>query len=130
MLWCVLAANDVEPLLHIAFVLETCLLVVAGGLKEGVEVELVELAAACNGDQLVRHLVGEQTQLRQWAIGIALAGVACNELFLCTLLVSVRPVENLLLDKLARGERLEWRAGKVEVGFRRDGQELSLPCGQ
>ena len=67
--------------------------------------------------QLVRHLVGEQAHLRQRAVGVPLAGVLRGELFLGALLVGVGPVEDLLLDELARGQRPERRAGEVEVGL-------------
>ena len=49
-----------------------------------------------------------------------------RELLLGALLVGVGPVEDLFLDELARGQRLERRAGEVEVGLGRDGQELGL----
>jgi hypothetical protein len=45
-----------------------------------------------------------------------------GEVFLGALLVGVGPVENLLLDELARGQRLERRAGEVEVGLGGDGR--------
>ena len=94
--------------------------------EELVEVELVELPGARDRQQLVRHLVGEQAHLRQRAVGVPLAGVLGGELFLGALLVGVGPVEDLLFDELARGQRLERRAGEVEVGLGRDGQELGL----
>ena len=98
----------------------------ARGREELVEVELVELPGARDRQQLVRHLVGEQAHLRQRAVGVPLAGVLGGELFLGALLVGVGPVEDLLFDELARGQRLERRAGEVEVGLGRDGQELGL----
>ena len=106
--------------------LELRLLARARGLKKRVEVELIELSGACDRQQLVRHLVGQQAHLRQRAIGIPLAGVLGGEIFLGALFVGVGPVENLLLDKLARGQRLERRAGEVEIGLGRDGQELGF----
>ena len=42
------------------------------------------------------------------------------------MLIGVGPVENLFFDELARGQRLERRAGEVEVGLGGDGQELGL----
>jgi hypothetical protein len=55
-----------------------------------------------------------------------LPGCFSRELLLGALLVGVGPVEDLLLDELARGQRLERRAGEVEVGLGGDGQELGL----
>ena len=95
-------------------------------LEELVEIELVELPGARDRQQFVRHLVGQQAHLRQRAVGVPLAGVLGGELFLGALLVGVGPVEDLLLDELARGQRLERRAGEVEVRLGRDGQELGL----
>ena len=120
------AADDVQPLLHVALVLELRVVARARRLEERVEVELVELAGAGDRQQLIRHLVGQQAHLRQRAVGIPLAGVLRGELFLGALFVGVRPVEDLLFDELARGQRLERRAGEVEVGLGRDGEELSL----
>ena len=122
----VLAPDDVQPLLHVALVLELRRSR-AGRGEELVEVELVELPGARDRQQLVRHLVGQQPHLRQRAVGVPLAGVLRGELFLGALLVGVRPVEDLLFDELARGQRLERRAGEIEVRPRRDGQELASP---
>jgi hypothetical protein len=55
-----------------------------------------------------------------------LAGLLRRELLLGALLVGVGPVEDLLLDELAGGQRPERRARQVEVGLGRDGQELGL----
>ena len=96
------------------------------GLEERVEIKLVELSGARDRQQLVRHLVGQQAHLRQRAVGVPLARVLRRELLLGALLVGVRPVEDLLLDELAGGQRLERRAGEVEVRLGRDGQELDL----
>ena len=120
------AADDVQPLLHVALVLELRLAPVPDASKERVEIELVELPGARDRQQFVRHLVGEQAHLRQRAVGVPFAGVLGRELLLGALLVGVGPVEDLLLDELARGQRLERRAGEVEVGLGRDGQELGL----
>jgi hypothetical protein len=95
------------------------------GLEKGVEVELVELAAAGDRQQFVRHLIGQQPHLRQRAVGVPLPGCWRRSL-LGTLLVGVGPVEDLLLDELARRQRLERRAGEVEVGLGGDGQELGF----
>ena len=122
----VLAPDDVQPLLHVALVLELRLAARARCREERVEIELVELPGARDRHQFVRHLVGQQPHLRQRAVGIPLAGVLRRELLLGALLVGVGPVENLLLDELARGQRLERRAGEVEVGLGRDGQELGF----
>ncbi len=120
------AADDVQPLLHVALVLELRLRARARCLEERVEIELVELPGARDRQQLVRHLVGQQAHLRQRAVGVPFAGVLRRELLLGALLVGVRPVEDLLLDELARGQRPERRAGEVEVRLGRDGQELGL----
>ena len=120
------AADDVQPLLHVALVLELRAFARARCLEERVEIELVELPGARDRQQLVRHLVGQQAHLRQRAVGVPFAGVLRGELFLGALLVGVGPVEDLLLDELARGQRLERRAGEVEVGLGRDGQELGF----
>ncbi len=95
-------------------------------LEERVEIKLVELPGACDRQQLIRHLVRQQPHLRQRAVGIPPAGVLGGELCLGPLLVGVRPIEDLLLNELARGQRLERRAREVEVGLCRDGQELGL----
>ena len=94
--------------------------------EERVEVELVELPGARDRQQLVRHLVGEQAHLRQRAVGVPFARVLRGELLLGALLVGVGPVEDLLLDELARGQRPERRAGEVEVRLGGDRQELGL----
>ena len=39
-----LATNEVEPLLHIGLMDEACRVAFSGGLEEGIEVKLVELA--------------------------------------------------------------------------------------
>ena len=106
--------------------LNCALLARAGCREELVEIELVELPGARDRQQLVRHLIGQQAHLRQRAVGVPLAGVLRGELLLGALLVGVRPVEDLFLDELARGQRLERRAGEVEVRLGRDGQELGL----
>ena len=74
----------------------------------------------------VRHLVGQQAHLRQRAVGVPFARVLRRECLLGALLVSVGPVEDLLLDKLARGQRPERRAREVEVRLGGDRQELDL----
>ena len=124
------AADDVEPLLHIVLVLELGARAPAGRLEELVEVELVELALVGDRDQLVGHLVGEQPHLGQRRVRVPLARVLVGELLLGALLVGVGPVEDLLLDELARRERLERRAREVEVGPGRDRQEVGLVAGQ
>jgi len=57
------AANDVQPLLHVALVFELGQHARARGLEEGVEVELIKLSGARDGHQFFRHLVGEQPHL-------------------------------------------------------------------
>src|SRR3546814_12513972 len=69
---------------------------------------------------LFRSLIGQQSHLRQRAIGIALVRMLGGEVGLGALLVGVGPVENLLLDELAGSERLERRAREIEIGARRD----------
>ena len=70
--------------------------------KELVEIELVELPAASNRHQLIRHLICQQPHLWQRAIGIPPGGVLGLELRLGALFVGICPVENLLFDELAR----------------------------
>ena len=93
------------------------------GLEGSVE---VEIAGAGDGHQFVRHLVGEQAHLRQRAVRVPLAGVLGRERLLGTLLVGIGPIEDLLFNELAGGQRLERRAGEVEIGLGRDGEELCL----
>ena len=64
---------------------------------------LVELAAARNSQQFVRHLVGQQLHFRQRGIWVSLRRTFSSKCSLGTLFVSVGPVENLLFDELARG---------------------------
>ena len=96
----VLAPDDVQPLLHVALVLELRAFARAGRSKELVEIELVELPGARNRQQLIRHLVRQQPHLRQRSVGVPLAGVLDGELLLATLFVGVRPVEDLLFNEL------------------------------
>jgi hypothetical protein len=103
---CVLASDNVQPLLYVALVLELRALSRARSRKELVEVELVELPGARDRQQFVRHLVGKQTHLRQRTIRVPLAGVLGGELFLGALFVGVGPVEDLFFDELARRQRL------------------------
>src|SRR5262245_42266166 len=53
------ATDDVNPLLDLVLVPERCTVTRARRGKELVEVELIELALTGDGEQLVRHLVGE-----------------------------------------------------------------------
>ncbi len=124
------AADDVQPLLHVALVFELRQHTRARGLEKGVQIKLVKLPGAGDGHQLVRHLIGEQPHLRQRAIGIPLAGILGGELFFGALLVGVGPVENLFFDELAGGQRLERRAGKIQVSLGGDGQKLGFLFGQ
>ncbi len=64
--------------------------------------------------------------MRQRAVGIALARILRGELGLGPLFIGIGPVENLLLDELAGGKRLERGAGQIEIGPRGDRQELGL----
>ena len=122
----VAAADDVQPLLHIALVFELGLCASARCLEKCVEIELIELAGAGDGQQFVRHLVGQQAHLRHCAVRVPLVRMLCREFSPGALFVGVRPVEDLLLDKLARRQRPERRAGEVEVRPARDRQELGL----
>ena len=69
----VLASDNIQPFLYVALVLELRAFARAGGRKEFVEIELVELAGARDRQEFVRHLVGEKTHLRQRAIRVPLA---------------------------------------------------------
>ena len=103
--------DDVQPLLHIALVFEFRQHPSPRRLEKRIEIKLVELSAARDGQQFLRHLIGEQAHLRQCAIGIALAGLFGGEGLFSPLLVGVGPVENLLLDEFPRGKSPERRAG-------------------
>ena len=96
------------------------------GGEELVKIELVELPGAGDGHQLFRHLIREQPHLRQGAIRVPPVGVPGSEILFGTLLVGVRPVEDLFLDELAGGQRPKRRAGEVEVSLGRDGQKLGF----
>src|SRR5436190_2999357 len=103
------AADDVQPLLHVALVRELRLRPPALSLEEGVQVELVELASVRDGEQFVWHLVREQPHLRKCAVRVPLVRVLGGITRLGALLVGVGPVEDLLLNKLSSRQRLEWR---------------------
>src|SRR5688572_15916377 len=75
-LWRVRAADDVQPFLHVALVRKLCLRPPALSLEEGVQVELVELTSARDGEQFVWHLIREQPHLRKCAVGVPLARVS------------------------------------------------------
>src|SRR5689334_14143250 len=94
------------------------------GLKEGVQVEFVELPGAGYRHQLVWHLIREQTQLRQRAVGVPLGGVPGSKFFLGALFIRVSPIEDLFLNELASGQCPEGGAGEVEVCLGGDGKEL------
>ena len=91
-----------------------------------IQVELIELAATGNGQQLIRHLVGKQAHLGQSSIRISLSRVMFFELVFSPLFIGVCPVENLLLDELAGGQCLERGAGEIEVSLGSDRQEFGL----
>jgi hypothetical protein len=120
------AADEVEPLLNVGLVRELGVLADALCLEELVEVELVELALIRNGDQLVRHLVGEQAHLRERPVRVPGVRMRDGVLGLGALLVGVGPVEDLLLDELTGCQRLERRARQVQVGAGSDRQEVVL----
>jgi hypothetical protein len=71
-------------------------------------------------------LVCQQPHLQERAIRIPLASVPSGEFLLGALLVGVGPVEGLFFNEFARGQHLERRAGEVEIGLGRDGEELGL----
>lgn len=64
-------------------------------------------------------IVGVQRTVR-----IPFAGILCGEFFLGALFVRVGPIEDLFLDELTGGQRLERRAGEVEICLGRDRQEI------
>ena len=109
------APDEVQPLLHVVLELELRLVALALGLEEHVEVEGVELAAARDAANLLRHLVGHHDHARQGLVGVGGAGVLARPSLLGTLLVGVGPVVYLLLNELARVERAERRAREEEV---------------
>ena len=100
---CVLATDEVQPLLYIRLVDESCSIAAACGFEEGVEVELVKLTLMGDSHQVIRHPVGQQTHFRQRGIRVPLTGMLCIPLAFGKLLVGVGPVEDLLLDELACG---------------------------
>ena len=120
------AADEIEPLLHVGLAGELGVLAGALCLEELVEVELVELSLIRNGNQLVRHLVREQTHLRECPVRVPGVRLRDGVLGLGALLIGVGPVEDLLLDKLTGCQRLEWRARQVQVGAGGDRQEVVL----
>ena len=124
--WGVRAADDVEPLLDLALVLELSAGARTRGCEELIEVELVELALAGDRKQLIGHLVREQAHLRESPIRVPLGRLLVCELFLGSLFIGVRPVEDLLFDELACGQRPEWCAREVEVGLGGDREERAL----
>lgn len=122
-------ANDVQPLLHIALVLELSLRSSTRCLKERVEIELIKLTPTRNRQQLVWHLIGQQAHLRESAVGVTFIGVLDGKSFFGSLLVGVRPVEDLFLNELAGGQRFEGGSRQVQVSPCGDGQELRLLVG-
>lgn len=66
--------------------------------------------------------------MRQCAVGIALARILRRERGLGALLVGICPVEYLLLDELAGGERLEGGAGQIEVTIDRNRGSSAFAC--
>lgn len=111
----VCTAYEVEPLLDGLLEDELRLVALSLRLEEGVEVEAVVLAAECHLANLVGHLVGEHDHARERLVWVRDAGVLARPRLLGLLLVGVRPVEDLLLDELARVECPEGRAGEEEV---------------
>ena len=109
--WRVGTSDDVQPLLHVALVLELRVCGGAGCGEERVEVELVELSLTGDSEQLVRHLVGEQPHLRQRPVRTPGARLVTCVIFFGPLFIGVGPVEDLFLDELARRQRPEGRAG-------------------
>ena len=120
------AADQIEPLLNVGLVGELGVLAGALCLEELVEVELVKLSLIRNGNQLVRHLVREQTHLRECPVRVPGVRLRDGVLGLGALLVGVGPVEDLLLDELTGCQRLERRARQIQVGAGGDRQEVVL----
>ena len=92
------------------------------GAEKLVDVELV--IALVDGDVCrngVGHLVGKHDHFGQ--SGIWIFAQRLVPIFFCRLLVRIGPIEHLIFQKLARIERAEGRAGKIEIVPRRDGQK-------
>ena len=104
-------SDDVQPLLDVISVLELRARGCARSREELVEVKLVEFPGTSDRQQLVRHLVGKQTHLRKRSIRAPAAGVLRSVIVLGALLIGIGPVEDLLLDELARRKRAERSAG-------------------
>ena len=105
------AADQIEPLLHVVLVFELRFGALADSGEEHVEIELVELSRAGHAGDGVGHLVGHEDHAGEGRIGVGLEWVRARPLLLGLLLVGVRPVEDLVLDELAAGQRAEGRAG-------------------
>ena len=104
----VLAAHEVQPHLNIAFELKLRSIAFAFSGEEDVKVELVGIGVERNALNVLRHLVGEHDHARERRIGVgALGGLPGG---FRGLFVRVGPVEDLLLDELARVEGAERRA--------------------
>ena len=125
-----LTADEVKPLPHVRLVDKAGSVALPSGFKEGVEVELVELTLRSHREDVVGHLVGQQSHFRERPIGVAFTRVLELPASLGFLLVGVGPVENLLLNELTRRQSLEGCARQVEVGASGDRQELCLVTAQ
>ena len=107
-----LAAHEVEPYLNIALELELRGLALALRRKEDVEVELISVGIERDALDVLRHLIGEHDHARKRRVGIgALRGLPSG---FRSLLVRIGPVEDLLLDELARVEGTKRRPGKEQ----------------
>jgi hypothetical protein len=84
------------------------------------------LARGLLGQQSIYFLVSKQAHLRQYTIRAPLARVFSSKSFLGALFVGICPVEDLFFDELVCGQRPEWCAGEVELGFGRDREEFDL----
>ena len=118
----VVSAN--QPLLHFARMLDLGRLSFACGGEELVEVELVELSGGRDLADLIGHLIGHQHHTRQRLVRVL--SVCRLPLLLGALFVGVCPVEDLLLDELAVGDRAERCARQEQVRARGDGQEIRV----
>ena len=116
--------DDVEPLLHFVLVLELCVFACARCGKELVQVELVKLATTSDGQKLFGHLIGQQPHFGQCTVRIPCTRMLLRKLLLRTLLIGIRPIEDLLFDELAAVESPEWRTRHVKVCSSLNRQEV------
>ena len=96
--------NEVNPFLHIFLIDKR----VVFGIEKAVEVKLAELSLLGYLTYLVGQLIGKHHHLGERQIGIPAFTVV--PMVFCALLVGIRPVEYLFLDKFATGYGSEGRA--------------------